>query len=129
MAKDILVVEDEKISLLFLTHHLQELGHRVVGCATTGDDAIDQAAKYLPDLVVMDVGLKGAMSGVEAANVIVERLQIPILFTSAYTKEEICRQERIPKISEYLEKPFLSEDLQAAIERLFSRGDDVDSQS
>ncbi len=119
MRKNILVVEDEKISYLFLAHHLNNLGHRIVGSAVTGEEAITKASEYQPDLVVMDVGLKGAMSGAEAASIIYDHFQIPILFISAYTKEEICRQERLPIICDYLPKPFLAEDLQEAIERMF----------
>lgn len=126
MAKEILVVEDEKISFLFVAHHLNALGYQIVDCAITGQEAIDKAETYRPDLVVMDIGLKGGMSGAEAASIIFDRFRIPILFISAYSKEEICRQKCIPDTCDYLAKPFLAEDLQEAIERMFSRKDGID---
>lgn len=122
--KSILVVEDEMVSSLFLIHCVKRMGHRVVGTASTGEDAIGQALALGPDLVIMDVGLKGDMNGAQAADLIYRRQHIPILFVSAYTHEEICRQADLPEIFDYLPKPIVAEQLALKLETMLERGEE-----
>jgi CheY-like chemotaxis protein len=122
--KSILIVEDEMVSCLFLTHCVKRMGHRVTGTASTGADAIEQALALRPDLVIMDVGLKGGMNGAQAADVIYRRRKIPILFVSAYTHEEICRHTDLPEIFDYLPKPIVAEQLELKLRAMLERGEE-----
>ena len=76
MNERILIVEDEAITALDLKYSLEELGYEVIDTVDTGQDAIDTAAETIPDVVLMDIKLKGDMEGIEAAEVISE-LRIP----------------------------------------------------
>jgi CheY-like chemotaxis protein len=121
MERSILIVEDEMVSCLFLSHCVKRMGHGVAGIASTGEDAIEQAMALAPDLVIMDVGLKGDMNGAQAADFIYRRRRIPILFVSAYTQEEICRYNELPEIFDYLPKPIDAGQLERKLTDMFAR--------
>ena len=70
MKNRILIVEDEAITALDLRFSLEELGYEVIDTVGTGQDAIDMAAETVPDVVLMDIKLKGDMEGIDAAKVI-----------------------------------------------------------
>ena len=112
------------VSCLFLSHCVNRMGHKVAGTASTGEHAIEQALALRPDLVIMDVGLKGEMNGVQAAYAIYRRRRIPILFVSAYTREEICRNTNLPEIFDYLPKPIVAEQLESKLIVMFERGEE-----
>ena len=122
--KSILIVEDEMVSCLFLTHCVSRMGHRVAGTASTGEDAIEQAHSLRPDLVIMDVGLKGEMNGAQAADAIYRGRRVPILFVSAYTHEEICRHTDLPEIFDYLPKPIDARQLECKLRVMLERGEE-----
>jgi CheY-like chemotaxis protein len=117
--RSILVVEDEKISSMLLEHLLSQLGFDICGTAATGAEAIQKAESSQPDLIVMDVGLKGNMNGIEAAHAICQRQQMPILFLTAYTYEEISRNRNLPKTFGFLSKPVMMEELGQKLIELF----------
>jgi CheY-like chemotaxis protein len=77
----ILIVEDERIIALDLTRHLTRLGYAVVAIAGSGAEALVQV--HGPDLVLMDIGLPGEMTGLEAAARIWEARKIPIIYVTA----------------------------------------------
>jgi CheY-like chemotaxis protein len=83
MIKRILIVEDEAIIASDLRAILIEAGHEVVGWTTTGEDAVPLAEVYRPDLVLMDLRLRGRMTGLEAARTIREELRIPVVCITA----------------------------------------------
>jgi CheY-like chemotaxis protein len=121
VTRSILVVEDEKISSMLLEHLLSELNYRVVGTASTGEEAIRQAACSRPDLIIMDVGLKGAMNGIEAAQIIHQQQQIPILFLTAYMLEEISDRHDLPDRFGFLPKPVMLEELELKLKELLGQ--------
>ncbi len=123
MSRSVLVVEDEMVSSLFLTRCVQRMGHRVVGTASTGNEATAKADALRPDLVIMDVGLKGEMNGVQAAEIISRQYCIPTLFVSAYTREEIRRHGELPEEFDYLPKPVDGEQLERKLRDIFARAD------
>ncbi len=118
MGRSILIAEDEMIASLFLSHCVERMGHKVVWAASTGEEAVEKAASLNPDLVIMDLGLKGDMDGVEAASIINQQNHIPILFVSAYTLEEICRHDELPQVFDYLPKPLDDEKLATKIKSI-----------
>ncbi len=76
---DILVIEDDVIIALTIEGRLKQLGYRVVGRASTGKDAIEKATSLQPDLVLMDINLKGPMDGISAAETIYGLLNIHVV--------------------------------------------------
>ena len=112
----ILIVEDEAIVAADLETTIQQLGYRVVGTVATGADAIEKAESAKPDLVLMDIRLKGAMDGIEAAEQIVARLDIPVTYLTAYADPDTLGRAKLTLPYGYILKPFEEKDLQTAIE-------------
>ena len=110
-----MLVEDEAIAALAVSHLLESLGYIVVGTADTGRGAIELASASRPDVVIMDIRLKGAMSGIESAKVIRESLGVPVVFTTAYTTEEIRKEHEIDESFQFVTKPIRKANLVRAI--------------
>ena len=77
--KNILVIEDEAIVSKDIQQSLKKLGYNIVGSAATGEKAVELALESKPDLVLMDIMLKGEMSGIDAAEKIREKANIPVI--------------------------------------------------
>lgn len=116
MGARILVVEDEAIVRKDIEQTLRKLGHEVVGAVAEGRAAIDSAEAEKPDLVLMDIMLKGDMSGIEAAMIIRGQLGLPVIFLTAYSDEATLGRARIAEPYGYIVKPYKSIDVQTAIE-------------
>jgi CheY-like chemotaxis protein len=110
-----LLVEDENIVALDIQHRLKKLGYTVVGWATTGPDAIEQAAKMYPDLILMDIRLKGEMDGITASEQIRSCLDIPVVYLTAYSDEATLQRANRTEPYGYLLKPFADRDLDTTI--------------
>ncbi len=116
----ILLVEDELIIAMEIEMELKSLGFDVVGKSINYDTAIDISRKKLPDVVLMDVNLKGKKNGIDTAHDIVQFNKVPIIFISAYTDEETENRMRVVPGSYFLPKPFTIKDLSSKIESIFS---------
>jgi len=117
MAKSkILVVEDELIIAMEIEDRLHTLGYEVVDVVSSGHDAIQVAAEIQPDLVLMDIMLKGKMDGIQAANQIQASFHIPIVYLTAYADENTLQRAKMSSPFGYLLKPFEKKELQIAIE-------------
>ncbi len=117
MAKSkIMIVEDEWITADDIKTSLQSLGYTVTSMVSSGKEAIQKAEEDRPDLVLMDIVLKGEMDGIEAANQIRSCYNIPIIYLTAYADEKILERAKITEPFGYIVKPFLNEDLKIAIE-------------
>jgi two-component system, LytTR family, response regulator LytT len=116
MSINILVVEDESIVAKDIQLCLRKLGYEVVGVCSSGEDAIEVAKEKEPDLVMMDIMLKGEMSGIQAAAVIRENIDIPIIFLTAYTDSATVDKAKETEPYGYIIKPFKEIDIQTAIE-------------
>lgn len=112
----ILVVEDEKVVATDIEESLEKLGYTVVGGAATGIHAIRKVVETEPDLVLMDIKLKGKMDGVDAASELHERFGIPIVFLTAYADGEILERAKRTSPSGYVLKPFDERALRSAVE-------------
>ena len=88
----VLIVDDHTIIALAVGGILQKLGHSVIATVTTGREAVDWAAQHRPDLVLMDIELKGDMDGVAAAIAIKNSLGISSVFFSGHLDEETRRR-------------------------------------
>ena len=111
----ILIVEDEIITAMDLTRQLEDMGYVVVDIITKGQEAIEKAAMYHPDLLLMDIMLDGDVDGIEVAEQTKE-LDIPVVYLSAYTDKNTV--ERAEKTSPYgyLPKPYQANELHSTIE-------------
>jgi PAS domain S-box-containing protein len=112
----LLVVEDERLVALVLEKCLTQLGHEVVALVTVGRDAVKLAEDLQPDLVLMDIRLKGEMDGIEAAIRIHDTLNIPILYLTAYSDDSTLERAREAHPYGYILKPFEERALKSAIE-------------
>lgn len=112
----VLVVEDEGVVALALRRCLEGLGHEVTGCAATGEDAIRRAREAEPDIILMDIRLKGAMDGIQTAERILGTQKIPVIYLTAYSDEETLRRARCTDPYGYLLKPFDESAVRSAIE-------------
>ncbi len=112
----ILIVEDELVIARDIERQLIALGHRPVGMATSGEEAVALAATRQPQLVLMDIHLSGPMDGVEAARAIRARTIIPIIFLTAYTTSDVIDRAKAAEPSGYLIKPFEPIALRTTIE-------------
>lgn len=117
MAKSrILVVEDEAIVAMGIKQKLEELDYEVVDIVFTGEDAVQTAVQEEPDLILMDIVLKGSMDGIEAASKIRNQLDIPVIYLTAYSDEEVLERARITEPYGYIIKPFKKSELNANLE-------------
>ncbi|MDQ3046076.1 MAG: response regulator [Bacteroidota bacterium] len=113
---NILIVEDESIVAKDIQHSLKKLGYTVVGICSTGEDAIRTAEEMKPDLVLMDIMLKGDMSGIEAAGIVREKYNIPVIYLTAYADESTLSKAKVSEPYGYIIKPFKEIDLHTSIE-------------
>ena len=116
----ILIVEDEIIVALEIQLRLISMGFKVCGIAPTGEKAILLAGTTSPDIVLMDIKLKGKMTGIEAAKAIKDAYSVPSIFITAFSNESVIEQIKTTLAFEYLLKPFQEADLVEAIERTLS---------
>jgi CheY-like chemotaxis protein len=112
----ILVVEDEAIVAADIQDRLETLGYTVAGWATSGDEALDLARSATPDLILMDIMLKGPMNGIQAAHLIRIELSLPVIFLTANSDESVLEQAKISEPFAYLLKPFEERQLRTNIE-------------
>lgn len=112
----ILIVEDQVIVARDEQYTLEDLGYIVVGASVTGEDAIAKAAEHKPDLVLMDIMLKGEMDGIEAAQQIRNRFDIPVIFVTAYADRATLYRAKLIEPFGYILKPFEEADLRTNIE-------------
>lgn len=113
---NILVVEDENIVSKDIQQSLKKLGYNVVGVASTGEVAVQLAEEKQPDLILMDIMLKDSMSGIDAATEIKEKLNIPVIYLTAYADESTLSKAKITEPFGYILKPFKEIDLHTSIE-------------
>jgi putative two-component system response regulator len=112
----ILVVEDEWAVAKQICSDLKNFGYKVCSTVSTGDGAVRKVAEERPDLILMDIVLKGKMDGIEAAKHIALQSDIPVIYLTAYTKPEYIERAKQTKPFGYLVKPFKEHELYSNIE-------------
>jgi PAS domain S-box-containing protein len=111
----IMVVEDERITAADLEASLEDLGYAVTAIAASGKQAIRGAETTLPDLVLMDIRIKGEMDGIDAAREIRQRFDIPVIYLTAHADDETLERAKSAEPLGYIVKPFQASELGAAI--------------
>jgi PAS domain S-box-containing protein/putative nucleotidyltransferase with HDIG domain len=112
----IMIVEDEAIVARDIQKSVEAMGHLVCAVASSGEEAIQKADETRPDLVLMDIVLKGAMDGVEAAGQVGARFKIPVVYLTAFDDDEILQRAKRTAPYAYITKPFNDRELHIAIE-------------
>ena len=112
----IMVVEDEAVISLEIQDRLTKMGHSICGTAASDEEAVSVAAAKHPDLILMDVQLRGDVDGVETAQQIRDRIEIPVIYLTAFADDRTVERARLTEPFGYLIKPFSEKELYAAIE-------------
>ena len=118
-ARRILIVEDQRLIAADIENTLKKLGYVVVGNVASGEDAISKSDQVRPELVLMDVRLRGEMDGIQAAEIIRDRFNLPVVYLTAYADEETILRAKKTTPFGYLVKPFNERELRATIEIAF----------
>jgi putative nucleotidyltransferase with HDIG domain len=112
----ILLFEDEALIVRDIENKLKRMGHDFAGYAISGEAAVELVRQNQPDLVLMDIGLRGEMDGITAAAQVRQDFDIPIIFLTAYTENETLQRAKTTEPYGYIVKPVDSRELSIAIE-------------
>lgn len=112
----ILIVEDDRVVAEDVQRSLEHLGFSAPWIVVSGEEAIDKVKENGPDLVLMDIVLKGKMDGIEAGNKIRNQFNIPVVFLTAYADERVLERAKITEPFGYIIKPFVDRELRTTIE-------------
>ena len=115
-ASRILIAEDEKVVATDIEECLTAAGYIVVGAAASGLEALKRIVETEPDLVLMDIKLKGPLDGIDVAEAICEHLDIPVVYLTAYADSETLERAMKTASAGYVLKPFDGRRLQTAVE-------------
>jgi DNA-binding LytR/AlgR family response regulator len=117
----ILVVEDEMIIGAKISMQLTALGYEVTGILSRGEEVLNHIKENKPDIILLDIHLKGKMDGVETAQQVEQRFQIPVIYITANADEATFKRAKTTRPAAFISKPFKQLDLQRAIELTISR--------
>ena len=124
----VLIVEDDIISASYLKEMVHEAGHKVIGTVSTGKGAIELARAKKPELILMDIMLKDAISGVDAAvEISYHRPECMIIFLTAYTESSMIETAKEANTVGYFLKPYNKEEIIANLKILSAKGNTVAS--
>jgi len=123
----ILIVEDEMIIGANISLQLSKLGYDVTGLVSKGEDAITNVRQNRPDIVLMDIQLKGEIDGIQTVNKIHQETDIPVIYLTANTDEDNFDRAKSTNPYAFISKPFKKLDLQHAIELTMDRLDKIKS--
>ncbi len=113
----VLIVEDDYIVALDLKQRLEDMGHKIVGIEGDGEAAIKNTQKTKPDLILMDITLKGELDGIETAQKIQENNNIPFIYVSGYNDKKTLKRAKITKPLAFITKPFMNRGIIKAIQK------------
>ncbi len=116
----ILVVEDEELSALAIKKCLEGLGYEVPDVVASGEEAVEKSAALEADLVLMDIHLRGAMSGIDAAGLI-RSSRVPVVYLTAYSDQDTLDKAKLTEPFGFIIKPFEEKSLEATVKMALSR--------
>lgn len=116
-----MVVEDEGVVSIDIQNMLRSAGYTIAAVAFQGEDAVKKAELSHPDLVLMDIGLKGELDGIEAAKRIRENLQIPVVFLTGFGDDATIARARAVNPSGFIIKPINEEELRSTLESILKK--------
>lgn len=112
----ILIVEDESIVALHIRNSLQHLGYDIFAVVSSGEEALKITEHAKPDLTLMDIQLNGSLDGVETAEILFKKHQIPVIYLTAFADGPTIDRAKTSEPFGYLVKPFEEKDLRGALE-------------
>jgi len=112
----ILIVEDEFIIAEKLSADLAEIGYKIIGIVSSGEEAIKSVGANTPDLIIMDINIDGELDGIETTREIQEKMAVPVIYLTGLADYEIFRKARQTRPAGYLSKPYNRQDIYHAIE-------------
>ncbi len=115
----ILIAENERIFAIDIKNSLHRMGCEVMEIVSSGEDVIRKVTEEKPDLILMDINLDGALDGIETAEIISSKYDIPVIYLTAYSDRETLHRAKITEPYGYLVKPFDSREIEIAIEMAF----------
>ncbi|MEX2604177.1 MAG: response regulator [Gracilimonas sp.] len=114
--KKILIVEDDMIISLVVENMIKKLGHTLVGKATSGDEAIELAMEHEPDIVLMDIRLKGEMDGIEAIIRIKKQIKTEVIYLTGNSDKVNYERAKATAFVDLISKPFTLGELTRSLE-------------
>lgn len=120
-ASKILIVEDEGIVAFNLQQRLQHMGYHITGLAESGQEGLALVSRERPDLVLMDIHIKGEMDGIELASALNRDFDLPIIYLTAYSEDTTLERARRTRPYGYLIKPFSERELHATVQMALER--------
>ncbi|MFD0991229.1 LytR/AlgR family response regulator transcription factor [Mariniflexile jejuense] len=120
-ATKILIVEDEMIIAANMSLQLATLGYDVTGIMLKGEDALVHIKQNIPDIILLDIQLKGTLDGIETAQIIQQDYNIPIIYVTANSDDANFNKAKSTNPYGFISKPFKKQDLQRSIELALNR--------
>ena len=114
--KKILIVEDDMIISLVVENMIKKLGYTLVGKAASGEEAIDLAKEHSPDIVLMDIRLKGEMDGIEAVIIIREHIKTEVIYLTGNSDKVNYERAKATECIDLISKPFTFGELTRSLE-------------
>lgn len=118
---EVLIVEDEGIIAADIQDSLQRLGYQVIGTAASSEEALQKVAEQRPDVVLMDIQLKGDLDGIDTAALLRQRFDVPAIFVTAYVDDELLERAKATEPYGYIVKPIGESDLHPVLQIAFHK--------
>jgi len=115
----ILIAEKERIIAIDIKNSLHRMGCEVMEILSSGEEVIRKVKEEKPDLILMEITLEGALDGIETAEIISSKYDIPVIYLTAYSDRETLQRAKITEPYGYLIRPFDSREIEIAIEMAF----------
>ena len=112
----VMIVEDEVVIALRLQQRLTSMGFDITGIAYTGEEAVEKARSLRPDLILMDIMIPGKLDGIATANIVKAELDIPVVFLTAFSEDNIIERAKQTEPYGFILKPFQDREIKATIE-------------
>lgn len=119
-AKSVLIVEDDMLLSLVEERLIEKMGHNIVAKVVSGKDAVKKAKELKPDIIVMDIILKGDMDGIEAMEEIRKHSDVPVIYLSGNSDRFSYERAKKTGFTDYLVKPITGNDLKRPFKKAFS---------
>ena len=118
--KKVWIVEDEAIIVMLVKHILTRNNYSVVGIADTGEKALVMTESHRPDIILMDISLKGEMDGIEVTTLLAGRFKIPVIYMTSHTDKATYDRAMATRPADYIVKPINDQQLLEALDRALS---------
>jgi PAS domain S-box-containing protein len=117
----VLIVEDEKLIATLLERRLNQFGYDVIGTTPSGEHAVEKALELKPDLILMDISLKGNIDGIDAAIEIKKHMDIPVIYLTSYSDDDTICRAKASEPAGFLVKPIDEKELLAVLDITISK--------